>query len=123
MILLDTNIIIELLKGNAETLQRITEFKNSKLAISAVTLMELYFGAFNKRELLRIKKAINHISVIQINQDISSFAVGLMESFSKSHNLSIPDALIAATSIKNKNPLLTYNIKDFKFIESLELVE
>jgi len=34
--------------------------------------------------------------------------------FSKSHNLQIDDALIAATAIKTGIELITYNISDFK---------
>jgi predicted nucleic acid-binding protein len=37
--------------------------------------------------------------------------------------LEIPDALIAATAIDLKIPLLTKNRKDFHFIEKIELLD
>ena len=39
----------------------------------------------------------------------------------KSHGLHIPDALIAATAICGGLQLLTYNVKDFKFVEGIRL--
>jgi len=56
--LLDTNIIIELFKGNAKILELLTKEKN--LCISSITVMELYFGAFNKREVNKIKKSFEY---------------------------------------------------------------
>ncbi len=45
----------------------------------------------------------------------------LVERYAKSHSLHIPDALIAATAICQKMELLTYNVKDFKFIKDINL--
>ncbi|MEZ4593950.1 MAG: PIN domain-containing protein [Chloroflexota bacterium] len=45
----------------------------------------------------------------------------LMETYSLSHKLSIPDALIAATALVHNLELFTLNIKDFRFIPGLTL--
>jgi predicted nucleic acid-binding protein len=50
-------------------------------------------------------------------------AENLIIQFSKSHNLQIDDALIAATSIKMNIELITYNISDFKFIPDIQLYQ
>ena len=83
--------------------------------------MELLYGAINKRELNSIKNNINKLQIIHINNDISKISLTLIESYSKSHNLQIPDAIIAATSLYENISLLTYNVKDFKFIEKITL--
>jgi len=44
-----------------------------------------------------------------------------MEEYSLSHNLSIPDALIAATAMEHMLELYTLNTKDFQFIPDLML--
>ena len=49
MILLDTNIIIELFKGNPETIALVETLEKKSFAISVVTSMELYYGALNKK--------------------------------------------------------------------------
>ncbi len=83
--------------------------------------MELYYGAINKKELNKIKRFLKSFNLLVINEEISKIALELIEKYSKSHGLEIPDALIAATSIYYDLPLLTYNKKDFKYIEGLQL--
>ena len=38
-------------------------------------------------------------------------------------NMSLGDAIIAATALTEKLPLVTANIKDFQHIEELELID
>ncbi|MBX2974610.1 MAG: type II toxin-antitoxin system VapC family toxin [Ignavibacteriaceae bacterium] len=121
MVLCDTNIIIELLKGNVKVINVIEKIGLDNIGISAITEMELYFGAFNKSELKFITKHLHGIPSYHIHNDISIMAVTLTEQYSKSHKLSIPDALIAATAIINNFELFTLNIKDFKYIPNIKL--
>ena len=83
--------------------------------------MELFFGAKNKNELKKIKKGLSTFEIIHLNDEISNITLKLMENYSKSHGLKIPDALIASTAILTNFPLWTYNRKDFIFIEKLKL--
>jgi predicted nucleic acid-binding protein len=84
-------------------------------------MMELIIGAFNKREVNFIQKAFKKIEIIYIDEDISKIAEELIIKYSKSHNLKIDDALIAATSIKMNKKLITYNYKDFRYIPDIQL--
>ena len=83
--------------------------------------MELYYGALNKIELNKIKRALSEFNILPLNEEITEIAINLIEKYSKSHGLKIPDALIASTAIYYGISLWTYNIKDFRFIESLSL--
>ena len=121
MILCDTDIFIEAFKNNTlatDSLRRIG-FKN--IALSAITLMELYFGALNKRELAKIKSRLQKLEIINLDQKITETAINMIERYAKSHGLHIPDALIAATAICGGMQLLSYNVKDFKFVEGIRL--
>ena len=121
MILCDTDIFIEAFKNNTlvtDSLKRIG-FKN--IALSAITLMELYFGALNKRELAKIKSRLQKLEIINLDQKITETAINMIERYAKSHGLHIPDALIAATAICGGMQLLSYNVKDFKFVEGIRL--
>lgn len=51
MVLCDTNVIIEFLKGNNKTLKELEQIGYDSIAISAITTMELFYGALNKKEL------------------------------------------------------------------------
>lgn len=55
-------------------------------------------------------------------ESLEPFIRNLIEKFSKSHGLQIPDALIAATALELGLPLSTANLKDFQYIPDLQLV-
>lgn len=121
MILCDTDILIESFKNNQEIVSLLRRVGFENLAISSITVMELFYGALNNRELLQIKKHLQTIKTIPINEKITYKAIELIEQYAKSHNLKIPDSLIAATTIYNNFELMTINTKDFRYIEGLVL--
>lgn len=121
MILLDTNILIELYKDNPLVKTALEKQGVSNLAISAITAGELYFGARDKRELRKIQKHLALLEQIAVDAEITELFIKLLLEYALSHRLNIPDALIAATALQNKLPLYTLNLKDFQYIPGLEL--
>ncbi len=121
MILCDTNILIEFYKGRADVIATLSAVGISDLAISVITVGELYFGAHDKRELKRLRENLALLQQIPINEEISKLHLDLLERYSLSHRLNIPDALIAATALCRSLPLYTLNVKDFRYISGLEL--
>ena len=87
----------------------------------SVPLRLLYFGALNKRELNKIKKYLKALNIVHFDNNVSELAVSMIESYSKSHGLQIPDAIIAATALSFEMKLFTLNLKDFKYIDGLKL--
>jgi len=120
-VILDTNILIEILKNNKATIIEVEKFDIHY--ISEVTKMELFYGALNKVELEKLNKFVSLFEVIPIDNNISNMASDLIYKYAKSHNLNIPDALIASTSLKSNILLFTYNLKDFKYINNIDLVK
>jgi predicted nucleic acid-binding protein len=47
----------------------------------------------------------------------------LIDEYSLSHGLKIPDALIAASALALNMELFTYNLKDFSFIPDIKLYQ
>jgi len=121
MTLCDTNILIEFYKNNPQITEELRRIGPNRLAISAITQAELYFGALNKAELQRIKRHLALLTGFSLDIPISSRFLQLMETYSLSHKLSLPDALIAATALSHDLPLYTLNVKDFRFISGLSL--
>jgi predicted nucleic acid-binding protein len=121
--LLDTCILIDYLRGEPSVYDFFVNDEKTKLSMSTVAMMELMIGALNKREVHYIQKAFKKIDIIYIDEGISKMAENLIIQFSKSHNLQIDDALIAATSIKMNIELITYNMSDFKFIPDIQLYQ
>ncbi|WP_456473854.1 PIN domain-containing protein [Candidatus Pyrohabitans sp.] len=123
MILCDTDIMIEFLKGNSKTKEVLNYIGFENISLSSITVMELYFGALNKIELRKIKKAVSSLEILNITENISEIAIELIEKYSKGHGLTIPDALIGATALYYEIPLYTYNMRDFRYIENMKLFE
>lgn len=121
MILCDTNILVEFYKNNAQILEELHRIGQNQLAISSVTQAELYFGAFNKVELKKIKNHLSLLTQFHLNVSISTIFLQLMETYSLSHKLSLPDALIAATALVHDSELYTLNAKDFQFISKIKI--
>jgi predicted nucleic acid-binding protein len=119
--LLDTCILIDYLRGNENIYSFLVNNQDINISMSTVTMMELMLGAFNKREINYIQKAFKDINIIYINEAISKKAEELIIKYTKSHNLQIDDALIAATSIIMDIELITYNISDFQYVPNISL--
>ena len=60
--------------------------------------------------------------MLPISGPASRKAVALMRRYRLSHGLLIPDALIAATAIAEGVPLVTKNQRDYRFVETLDLL-
>lgn len=123
MILCDTNILIEFYKNNPQIVQELRQIGQAQLAVSPVTHAELYFGALNKTELKKISQHLSLLSQVPLDVSISQSFLQLMETYSLSHKLSLPDALIAATALVHNVQLYTLNVKDFRFIPNLILYQ
>ncbi|HLA88545.1 MAG TPA: type II toxin-antitoxin system VapC family toxin [Anaerolineales bacterium] len=121
MILCDTNILIEFYKGRADVMEIFNAVGISNLAVSVVTVGELFYGARDKRELRNLREHISLLNQIPIDEYISNVYLSLLEKYSLSHRLSIPDALIAATALYHSIPLYTLNVKDFRYISGLSI--
>ena len=107
IILCDTNILIEFYKNNQNIVAELEKIGRKNIALSVISAGELIFGALNKKEIQTIKKDTEHLILFNVNELISKKFIELMLEYSKSHGLSIPDALIAATAIVNNIFLFT----------------
>ncbi len=118
-VLCDTNILIGFYKGKSPTIQALNAIGQDDLSISVITAGELYFGAKDKQELKMIKRHLALLRQIPLDSETSGIFLNLLDTYALSHKLSIPDALIAATALKQKLPLYILNKKDFSFIPGL----
>ena len=123
MILCDTNILIEFYKNTSNVTQELRHIGPNQLAISVVTQAELYFGALNKGELQKIKHHLSLLHYFPLDTATSNTFLRLMERYTLSHTLNIPDALIASTALVHNVELYTLNKKDFHFISNLRLYQ
>ena len=116
--LIDTNIFIAILKGNAK-LKLFVE--SLACALDTTIYTELIQGSKDKAEVQKIEKYLTRFELVHFDKAISQRTLELIRTYSKSHGLMFGDAIIAATCLENDFTLLTYNVKDFRFIKSLKI--
>lgn len=119
--LLDTTVLIDLSRGNSDAADFIDNALQSGtvLFVSIISAMELMVGCRNKVEVEKAKQLVSMFNVVHLSPTDVAKAYSLILTFSKSHNLTIPDALIAATAITQQLELATDNERDFRMIPEL----
>jgi len=123
MKLIDTDILIDYSHKVDEAINFLEPLWDAgDLAISIITAMELLVGCRNKVEQQKMSTLLADAIVLPINSRISFLALSYIKQYSKSHGLSIPDALIAATAVSNHCPLYSKNIRHFQMIDGLTVV-
>jgi predicted nucleic acid-binding protein len=122
-LIVDTDILIDFSRGMAATAEYLDQAATTMtLTISAITQMELIVGCQDKRALRTIEQFLTRFQVLPLTPEITQKGVELLREYKLSHNLLIPDGLIAATALTMGIPLLTKNQRDFRFIPEIVLV-
>jgi tRNA(fMet)-specific endonuclease VapC len=125
MILLDTDVCIEILRGN----QRIIEKRidcDERVAISFMSVAELYYFAerskFRQKNINAIEEFLLSIDVINTDLEILKI-FGEIKSNLYKKNILLPDAdiLIASVAITKCTKLITGNTKHFNRFENLTI--
>ncbi len=80
-------------------------------------------GSKSNLEKRVIKKVLDNFPLLPITPKVLQRAVELIDRYSNSHGLLLPDALIAATALENDLTVVTYNVSDFKFIGGLKYLK
>ncbi|MFA5996082.1 MAG: PIN domain-containing protein [Patescibacteria group bacterium] len=125
MILLDTDVCVELLRGNQQViLKRAAD--HDAVAISFITAGELFYGAhksnFVAHNLLQIEKFLLTVTVIQSSVDIMQ-KFGEQKAKLWKSNILLPDAdiMIAATALTKCDKLITGNIQHYQRFNELRI--
>lgn len=122
-VLVDSDIIIDHLREQSETLKQLSE--EYSIAISTVVAFELYYGSFkggNSED--KIQELLTNMRLVSFNNKQARRAAKLRAKLESGGNpLEIRDVFIAATALANKLPLATRNKKHYQRISDLYLIE
>ena len=125
MILIDTDICIELLRGNKKVIEKRKE-ENDTIALSFMTVSELYYGAYKSNKPSHntslVEEFILTVNVIQSSLRISK-RFGDLKSKLQREGILIEDAdiFVAATCLETCEKLITGNIKHYNRIDELKI--
>jgi predicted nucleic acid-binding protein len=114
MYLIDTDILIWILRGNKKYEIYLQELKNNgSLSISTITIAEIYKNIYPS-EMVKTENLLQELQTWDVTESIAKQGGLYWQQFSKKlKNLNLTDCLIAATANVNNLKLVTLNIKHF----------
>jgi tRNA(fMet)-specific endonuclease VapC len=125
MILIDTDICIEILRGNKKVISKRNKYE-APISISFMTVAELFYGAENSGNIEHNNSLVEEF-LLTVNIIESDFQImkrfGIIKAELKRNNNVLPDAdiIIAATTIEKCELLVTGNVDHFKRIKELNV--
>ncbi len=126
MVVLDTSVVIDHLRqlGKTSLLLRLEKkFPKQSLAISMISLQELYGGESTREEEQEqlLLSTVSPLKILPYNFETAKLAGEIERDLKRP--IDFADAAIAASAIINGAQLATLNKKDFKGISDLELLD
>ena len=125
MYCIDTDIIIEYLRGNNKVIAKVDKFKD-KISLTPITLLELHFGAYisDKKEerLKQVEGLMKQFGILNFNANsFTSFGQIKSDLMRKGISLDNFDLCIASLALANNKILVTNNVQHFKRISGLKV--
>lgn len=114
MYLIDTDVLIWVLRGNKKYTQFLLKLKDEDvLSISTITIAEIYKNIY-PAEMVKTENLINEFQILEINVSIAKQAGLYWQQYAgKFTNLSLTDCLIAAAANVADAALVSLNLKHF----------
>ncbi|MDF1547188.1 MAG: type II toxin-antitoxin system VapC family toxin [Bacteroidales bacterium] len=120
--LIDTNVAIGYIGGDLteKALNLLDGIIDGQFYISVINKIELLgFAGITKNEELKFGELINAANILGLDEEIVNGTIAIR----KQYRSKLPDAIIAATAIVHGFTLVTRNIKDFKNMQGLDMLD
>jgi predicted nucleic acid-binding protein len=125
MILIDSDIIIWILRGNRDIkdqMEVIVSDINEKLFITPIQISEIYAG-LKEKEGIDTSLFLETLPCLEINDHVGKLAGEYLNIYKKSHGLTLADAMIAACSKIYNLKLWTLNKKHYPMLGKNDFIE
>ncbi|MEM4725142.1 MAG: PIN domain-containing protein [Candidatus Hadarchaeum sp.] len=124
MILLDTDVMIDLLRQYSPAVEWLDLLQeDEEIALPGYVLMELIQGCRNRKEQEQLQHAVTPYGVVWPMPADCDKALELFVQYHLSHSAGLLDVLIAQTAIALDVPLYTFNQKHYQFAKELRTVQ
>jgi predicted nucleic acid-binding protein len=117
MYLVDSNIIIYHLNGENIATNFLLD-NSQNIIISFISTIEILSFAYSDEAKIQVEQLLNTFRRIDIDDSIIRTTIKLR----LEKKIKLPDCIIAATAIEHNLSLVTRNIKDFEYIETLPII-
>ncbi len=122
MLLLDTDVMVDILRGYPPALAWLGSSEQEELMLPGLVLMELVNGCRNGNEVNRVLRIAQVLPICWPTEPDCRRALGDFVSGRLSHNLGILDALIGECAVGLGASLCSFNERHFKAIPHLTTV-
>jgi len=116
MILLDTDVMVDVLRGYEPAVKWLNELHEQEIGVPGLVAMELVQGSQNSREQHQLEKTLAEYHLYWPDSEDCDRALRSFSSHHLSDNIGLLDALIAETVIGLNAELATFNIKHLERI-------
>ncbi len=125
--LIDTDWIIHYLLGAKPVREKLQQFRSEGLAVSVISLAEVYEGVFYSRDPEASRKGfedfLENVSILGVDEEVCRMFARERGKLRKQGNLIGDfDLLIASTCLFHELTLLTNNVRHFERVDGLQLV-
>lgn len=122
MILLDTDVLIDVQRGHPPALAWFSGLAVPP-SVPGLVVMELIQDARNSQEVRRALRLVSPLPVLWPAEAHSARALSDFSALHLSHGLGLLDSLIAATAIGHGATLCTFNVKHYRAISGLSMLQ
>jgi predicted nucleic acid-binding protein len=123
MLLLDTDVMIDIMRNYTPAVNWLRELGATELALPGLAAMELLQGCRDKVEQQRVEIVLRRYLLYWPEATGCAHAYANFARFHLSDGLTILDALIAATAVGHNLPLASFNEKHYRVIPGLRLLQ
>ncbi|WP_290623449.1 MULTISPECIES: type II toxin-antitoxin system VapC family toxin [unclassified Archaeoglobus] len=121
MYLVDTDIIIDVLRGFEGSKEFLLKIAQEGIAISTITVAEIISGKESRDAVTREKilRFLRNFEIVPLTMEISVVAGEIR----RDYRIGIADAVIAATALNYGMTVVTGNVKHFERVKGLKLLK
>lgn len=123
MILLDTDVMIDLLRQYPPAVAWLDSLGEEEIVLPGFVVMELIQGCRNKAEQEEVERELGAYSVAWPSPETCDEALSLFARYHLSHGLGILDALISQMAVALNLPLGTFNQKHYAAVPNLKTAQ
>jgi tRNA(fMet)-specific endonuclease VapC len=123
MIIADSDVLIDFLRGQGEGAQRVAlELKSGSFATTAITAFEIRSGAHSARQRKAVDTLLAAMTILPFRAEEAQVAADIHKELGgQGQSIGMADHMIAAVCISNDGILLTRNRKHFERVKGLKL--
>ena len=123
MIILDSDIMIDFLRGYPPALAWLDTLEDELLGLPGFVVMELLQGCRNKEEQAKVERVLMDFEIIWLTPEGCEQALRAFAEHRLGYGIGLLDTLIGHTAVVFDLPLYTFNRKHYAAIPQLVTVE